>query len=118
MYLYKATCPEIPNPKQKGSRGKNGGQGAVQAQGPGQGRLIRRTSVETGPRPYPPLMLWTAHKHNSVMEIKKLEEFLNFHSLSLEDTVKSQTSMGYSPTLTPPMVSSDCIKHSALPFLQ
>ncbi|KAK2912675.1 hypothetical protein Q8A73_006788 [Channa argus] len=96
MYLYKATCPEIPNPKQKGSRGKCGGQGAALAQGLGQGRLVRRTSMETGPRPYPPLMLWTANRRNSVVEIKQLEEFLNFHSLSLQDTVKSQTSMVYS----------------------
>ncbi|XP_067363762.1 voltage-gated potassium channel subunit beta-1a isoform X3 [Channa argus] len=95
MYLYKATCPEIPNPKQKGSRGKCGGQGAALAQGLGQGRLVRRTSMETGPRPYPPLMLWTANRRNSVVEIKQLEEFLNFHSLSLQDTVKSQTSMVY-----------------------
>lgn len=93
MYLYKATCPEIPNPKQKASRGQSGGQGSVQAQGPGQGRLVRRTS--TGPQLYPPLMLWTGNKPNSVVELKQLEEFLNFHSLSLHDTVKSQTSMVY-----------------------
>ncbi|GLD74256.1 voltage-gated potassium channel subunit beta-1 isoform X1 [Lates japonicus] len=91
MYLYKATCPEIPNPKQKGTRS----QGAVQAQGPGQGRLSSQTSTGTGPRPYAPLMLWTANKPNGVVELKQLEEFLNFHSLSLHDTVKSQTGMVY-----------------------
>lgn len=95
MYLYKATCPEIPNPKQKVSRGQSGGQGSVQAHGPGQGRLVRRTSMATGPQLYPPLMLWTGNKPNSVVELKLLEEFLNFHSLSLHDTVKSQTSMVY-----------------------
>lgn len=90
MYLYKPTCPEIPNPKQKGTRG----QGGVPPQGPGQGRLISQTSTGTGPGPYAPLM-WTANKPNSVVELKQLEEFLNFHSLSLHDTVKSQTGMAY-----------------------
>lgn len=91
MYLYKTTCPDIPNPKQKGSRG----QGVVQAQGPGQGRLARQTSTGMGPRPYTPLMLWTPNKSNSMLQLKQLEEFLNFHSLSLHDTVKSQTGMLY-----------------------
>uniref|UniRef100_A0A3Q2V2X5 Voltage-gated potassium channel subunit beta-1 n=1 Tax=Haplochromis burtoni TaxID=8153 RepID=A0A3Q2V2X5_HAPBU len=95
MYLYKATCPEIPNPKQKGSRIQGGGQGGVQAHGLGQGRLVGKTSMGTGTRPYPPLMLWTANKPNGVVELKQLEEFLNFHSLSLHDTVKSQTGMAY-----------------------
>lgn len=95
MYLYKATCPDIPNPKQKGPRGQGGGHGGVQAQGPGQGRLTRQMSTGTGPRPYAPVMLWTANKSNSVAELKHLEEFLNFHSLSLHDTVKSQTGMLY-----------------------
>ncbi|XP_047450966.1 voltage-gated potassium channel subunit beta-1a isoform X1 [Mugil cephalus] len=95
MYLYKATCPDIPNPKQKGARGQGGGQGGVQVQGLGQGRLARQASAGTVPRPYPPLMLWTASKPNSVVELKQLEGFLNFHSLSLQDTVKSQTGMVY-----------------------
>lgn len=95
MYLYKATCPEIPNPKQKGPRGQAGGQGGVQAQGPGQGRGGRNTSVGMATRPYAPMMLWTANKSNRVVELKQLEEFLNFHSLSLHDTVKSQTGMLY-----------------------
>lgn len=90
MYLYKATCPEIPNPKQKGPRA----QGGVQTQGPGQGKLLRQTSSVSGPRPLAPL-IWTAHKPNSVVELKQLEEFLNFHSLSLHDTVKSRTGMVY-----------------------
>lgn len=95
MYLYKATCPEIPNPKQKGSRIQSGGQGGVQAQGLAQGRLVGKTPMGTGPRPYTPLMLWAANKPNGVVELKQLEEFLNFHSLSLHDTVKSQTGMAY-----------------------
>lgn len=93
MYLYKATCPDIPNPKQKGPRTQGGGQG--QAPGPGQGRLLRQASAGTGPRPYAPLMLWATNKSNSVTELKQLEEFLNFHSLSLHDTVKSRTGMMY-----------------------
>lgn len=91
MYLYKATCPDIPNPKQKGTRGHGG----AQTQGPGQGRLTRQTSVGTGPRPFTPVMLWTPSKNNGVAELKQLEEFLNFHSLSLHDTVKSRTGMLY-----------------------
>ena len=90
MYLYKATCPDIPNPKQKGARG----QGVVPPQGPGQGRFINQVSTGTGPRPYAPL-IWMAKKPNSVVELKQLEEFLNFHSLSLHDTVKTQTGMVY-----------------------
>lgn len=91
MYLYKATCPDIPNPKQKGPRS----QGGVQAQGLGQGRLTRQASVGTGPRPYAPVMLWTVNKSNNVAELKQLEEFLNFHSMSLHDTVRSRTGMLY-----------------------
>lgn len=90
MYLYKATCPDIPNPKQKPRL-----QVGVQAQGPGQGKLTRQASAETGPRPYTPVMLWTANKSNTLAELKHLEEFLNFHSLSLLDTIKSQTGMPY-----------------------
>ncbi|XP_068173597.1 voltage-gated potassium channel subunit beta-1a isoform X2 [Antennarius striatus] len=95
MYLYKATCPDIPNPKQKTSRSQGGGQGGVQAQGPGQGRLARQTSVGTGAQPYNPMMLWTANKNNGVTAIKQLEEFLNFHSLSLHEAVRCQTGMLY-----------------------
>lgn len=86
MYLYKATCPEIPNPKQKGSRAPSG----AHTQGPGQGRLSSQVSAGTAPR-----MLWTANKPNGVVELKQLEEFLNFHSLSLQNTIKSQTGMVY-----------------------
>ncbi|KAM3616308.1 uncharacterized protein V6R79_015757 [Siganus canaliculatus] len=98
MYLYKATCPDIPNPKQKGLKGQGGGQGGLQTQGPGQGqgRTVSQNSTgTTGPRSFNPVMLWTASKSNSVAELKQLEEFLNFHSLTLQDTVKSQTGMLY-----------------------
>lgn len=93
MYLYKATCPDIPNPKQKGSRAQGGVQ--VQVQGPGQGKLTRQTSAETVGRSCNPVMLWTASKNSSAAEPKQLEEFLNFHSLSLLDSVRSRTGMIY-----------------------
>ncbi|XP_047248566.1 voltage-gated potassium channel subunit beta-1a isoform X4 [Girardinichthys multiradiatus] len=93
MYLYKATCPEIPNPKQKNSRGQ-GGVG-VHAQGLGQGRLIKQVSMGPGSQSYAPVMLWTTTKANNAGQLKQLEEFLNFHSLSLHDTVRSQTGMVY-----------------------
>lgn len=92
MYLYKATCPDIPNPKQKGVRSQAG----FPVPGPVHGRLVRRTSATTGPQPYVPHMLWTPSKQNNVAaEVKQLEEFLNFHSLTLQDTVKSRTGMVY-----------------------
>uniref|UniRef100_A0A3P9PSV8 Voltage-gated potassium channel subunit beta-1 n=1 Tax=Poecilia reticulata TaxID=8081 RepID=A0A3P9PSV8_POERE len=93
MYLYKATCPEIPNPKQKNSRGP-GGVG-IPNQGLGQGRLIKQVSMGPGSQSYAPVMLWTTNKANNVGQLKQLEEFLNFHSLSLHDTVRSQTGMVY-----------------------
>ncbi|KAK5616523.1 hypothetical protein CRENBAI_008534 [Crenichthys baileyi] len=93
MYLYKATCPEIPNPKQKNSRGQ-GGVG-VHAQGLGQGKLIKQVSMGPGSQSYAPVMLWTTNKANNAGQLKQLEEFLNFHSLSLHDTVRSQTGMVY-----------------------
>lgn len=89
MYLYKATCPEIPNPKQRSARGASG----VQSQG--QGKLTRQSSIGPGLRPYAPLMLWTATRPNVAVQLKQLEEFLNFHSLSVHDTVRSQTGMIY-----------------------
>nr|XP_057935702.1 voltage-gated potassium channel subunit beta-1a isoform X2 [Doryrhamphus excisus] len=91
MYLYKATCPDIPNPKQKVARRQSG----VQAQGLSQGRLVSQTGTGTGPRSCLPLMLWATNKPNAVLELKHLEEFLNFHSLSLHDSFKNQTGMVY-----------------------
>ncbi|XP_015233766.1 PREDICTED: voltage-gated potassium channel subunit beta-1 isoform X1 [Cyprinodon variegatus] len=93
MYLYKATCSEIPNPKQKSSRGQ-GGVG-IPVQGLCQGRLIKQVSMGPGSQSYAPVMLWTANRANNVRQLKQLEEFLNFHSLSLQDTVRSQTGMVY-----------------------
>lgn len=93
MYLYKATCPDIPNPKQKSSRCQGGG--GIQAQGLGQGRLVKQGSAGPGARSYAPLMLWTANKPNRGVQLKQLEDFLNFHSLSLHDTVRSETGMVY-----------------------
>lgn len=87
MYLYKATCPDIPNPKQRSSRC----QGGVQA----QGRQVKQGSAGPAARPYAPLMLWTANKPNRAVQLKHLEDFLNFHSLSLHDTVRSETGMVY-----------------------
>lgn len=92
MYLYKAACPDIPNPKQKGSRA----QGGAQTPGPGQGKLTRQMSSEAVSRSCNPVMLWTASSNNNnVTELKQLEKFLNFHSLSLLDSVKSRTGMIY-----------------------
>lgn len=91
MYLYKAACPDIPNPKQKGTRA----QGGVQVPGSGQGKLTRQASAEAVPRACNPVMLWTASKNNSETELKQLDEFLNFHSLSLLDSVKNRTGMIY-----------------------
>uniref|UniRef100_A0AAV2J9U0 Uncharacterized protein n=1 Tax=Knipowitschia caucasica TaxID=637954 RepID=A0AAV2J9U0_KNICA len=48
-----------------------------------------------GPQPYVPCMLWTPSKKSCLAEVKQLEEFLNFHALSLHDTVKSRTAMVY-----------------------
>lgn len=90
MYLYKATCSDIPNPKQKGaSRQGERGQGGVQA----QGKVSRQSS--TGARPCTPLMLWSGLRASSSSELKQLDEFLNAHLLSLHETVQSQTGMAY-----------------------
>ncbi|XP_051934249.1 voltage-gated potassium channel subunit beta-1a isoform X1 [Hippocampus zosterae] len=91
MYLYKATCPDIPNPKQKASRR----QSSVQTQSLAQGRLAGQTCAVSGPRARVPLMLWCANKPHDARDLKQLEEFLNFHTLSLHDSIKSQTGMVY-----------------------
>lgn len=101
MYLYKATCSDIPNPKQKGAskqadKGPGGplGQGGLGGQG-GQGRKCPLDSARPGARPYTPLMLWGGLRANTSLEVKQLEEFLNVHALSLQDTVMNQTHMAY-----------------------
>lgn len=93
MYLYKAACPDIPNPKQKVSRAPGGLQ--VQVPGPVPGRPTGRASAETAGRSRDPVMLWTSSKSSSAAQLKQLEEFLNVHSLSLLDSVRSRTGMIY-----------------------
>lgn len=84
MYLYKATCPEIPTPKQKGGQ-KHGGER-------GQQRGSKQTP---GGKIYPPLVCWGGLHNNSQLELKHLEEFLNVHTLSLQDSVRARTGMAY-----------------------
>ncbi|XP_012986824.2 voltage-gated potassium channel subunit beta-1a isoform X1 [Esox lucius] len=91
MYLYKATCSDIPNPKQKG--------GPKQAdRGPGgqavHGGMVCKQGL-VGARMYTPVMLWGGFRANTQLEVKKLEEFLNVHAVSLHDTVRNQTGMVY-----------------------
>lgn len=84
MYLYKATCSEIPTPKQKGVQ-KAGERG----QGPRGGR-----QSPAGVRLY-----WGGLKARATLELKHLEEFLNTHALSLQDTVRATTGMAYRYTI-------------------
>ncbi|KAL6479396.1 hypothetical protein MHYP_G00128290 [Metynnis hypsauchen] len=83
MYLYKATCSDIPNPKPKA------GQKPAER---GQSRYGRQNSGEKG---YPPLMCWGSLRTNAHLELKRLEEFLNTHTLSLQDSVRARTGMAY-----------------------
>ena len=85
MYLYKAACPDIPAPKQKG--GQKAGE---RAQGPRCGR-----QSPAGLRLYTPLLCWRGLKAKSQLELKHLEEFLNMHALSLQDSVRATTGMAY-----------------------
>uniref|UniRef100_A0A8C1JSN8 Voltage-gated potassium channel subunit beta-1 n=1 Tax=Cyprinus carpio TaxID=7962 RepID=A0A8C1JSN8_CYPCA len=78
MYLYKATCPDIPTPKQKGGQKEKG-----------QSRCSKQN---TGGKLYPPLVCL---RSNSQVELKHLEEFLNVHTLSLQDSVRARTGMAY-----------------------
>lgn len=83
MYLYKATCPDIPTPKQKGLQKERG--------------LSRCGKQNTGGKLYPPLMCL---RSKSQVELKHLEEFLNVHTLSLQDSVRARTGMAYRYTHT------------------
>lgn len=83
MYLYKATCPEIPTPKQKGGQKPGGERGQ---------RCSKPTSVG---KIYPPLVCWGGLHNNSQLELKHLEEFLNIHTISLQDSVRARTGMAY-----------------------
>uniref|UniRef100_A0AAY4DKS0 Voltage-gated potassium channel subunit beta-1 n=1 Tax=Denticeps clupeoides TaxID=299321 RepID=A0AAY4DKS0_9TELE len=84
MYLYKATCSEIPNPKQKG------------AQKPGEKSQPRFGGQSSRVKPYTTIGCWGGLKAKSHLELKHLEEFLNVHSLSLQDSVRATTGMPYS----------------------
>lgn len=82
MYLYKATCPNIPTPKQKGGQKERG-----------QGSCSKQNARE---KLHPPLVCL---RSNSQVELKHLEEFLNVHTLSLQDSVRARTGMAYRYTL-------------------
>ncbi|XP_030650069.1 voltage-gated potassium channel subunit beta-1a isoform X2 [Chanos chanos] len=82
MYLYKATCSEILNPKQKGAQQKAGGE-------KGQVRCRRQGSEGKN---NPPLMCWSSLRANTQLELKQLEEL---HTLTLQDTVRAHTGMTY-----------------------
>uniref|UniRef100_A0A8C1TRU2 Potassium voltage-gated channel, shaker-related subfamily, beta member 1 a n=1 Tax=Cyprinus carpio TaxID=7962 RepID=A0A8C1TRU2_CYPCA len=78
MYLYKGTCPDIPTPKQKGGQKERS-----------QNRCSKQNA---GGKLYPPLVCL---RSNSQVELKHLEEFLNVHTLSLQDSVRARTGMAY-----------------------
>lgn len=82
MYLYKATCADIPTPKQKGGKKERG-----------QSRCGKQNA---GGKLYPPLVCL---RSNSQVELKHLEEFLNVHTVSLQDSVRARTGMAYRYTL-------------------
>lgn len=46
---------------------------------------------------YPPLLCctWAGLRVRAQLELKHLEEFLNTHALSLQDTVRATTGMAY-----------------------
>ncbi|MCI4378948.1 hypothetical protein PGIGA_G00222100 [Pangasianodon gigas] len=84
MYLYKATCAEIPNLKPKGIQKSSGDRA--------QTRISRDNSVD---KAYP-FMCWSGLRTNTHLELKHLEEFLNTHAVSLQDSVPTVTGMVYS----------------------
>lgn len=83
MYLYKATCSEIPNLKPKGVQKASGNRT--------QTRISRENSVD---KAYP-FMCWSGLRTNTQLELKHLEEFLNTHTVSLQDSVPAVTGMVY-----------------------
>lgn len=91
MYLYKATCPDIPTPKQKGGQKEKG-----------QSRCGKQNA---GGKLYPPLVCL---RSNSQVELKHLEEFLNVHTLSLQDSVRARTGMAYRYTPRDLYIHSVC----------
>lgn len=83
MYLYKATCSEIPNLKPKGIQRVSGDRA--------QTRISRENSVD---KAYP-YMCWSGLRTNTHLELKHLDEFLNTHAISLQDSVPTVTGMVY-----------------------
>lgn len=83
MYLYKATCSEIPNLKPKGIHKASGDRA--------QTRISRDNSVD---KAYP-FMCWGGLRTNTHLELKHLEEFLNTHGVSLQDSGPAVTGMVY-----------------------
>lgn len=83
MYLYKATCSEIPNLKPKGI------QNAI------RDRVQSRISRENSDVKAYPFMCWSGLRTNTHLELKHLEEFLNTHAVSLQDTVSAVSGMVY-----------------------
>ncbi|RXM98710.1 Voltage-gated potassium channel subunit beta-1 [Acipenser ruthenus] len=81
MYLVKAPCSEISNPKQRGVQKPDKIPSKFQ-------------KPSTGPKVYPSGMCWSV-RSNGAVELKHLEEFLNVHALSLQETVKAETGMLY-----------------------
>ncbi|KAK6483860.1 voltage-gated potassium channel subunit beta-1 isoform X1 [Huso huso] len=81
MYLVKAPCSEISNPKQRGVQKPDKIPSKFQ-------------KPSTGPKVYPSGMCWSL-RSNGAVELKHLEEFLNVHALSLQETVKAETGMLY-----------------------
>lgn len=83
MYLYKAACSEIPNLKPKGVQKAIGDRA--------QTRISRENSWN---KAYP-IMCWSGLRTNTHLELKHLEEFLNTHAVSLQDSVPAVTGMVY-----------------------
>lgn len=83
MYLYKATCSEIPNLKPKGFPKASGE------------RVQTRISRENSWNKAYPVMCWRGQRTNTHLELKHLEEFLNTHAVSLQDSVTAMTDMVY-----------------------
>ncbi|KAK2847744.1 hypothetical protein Q7C36_009426 [Tachysurus vachellii] len=99
MYLYKATCSEIPNLKPKGVQ---------KVKDRTQSRISRDNSVD---KTYP-FMCWSGLRTNTHLELKHLEEFLNTHAVSLQDTVSTVTGMVYSVSVNQQKVSIACTEHN------
>ncbi|KAJ8378121.1 hypothetical protein AAFF_G00248350 [Aldrovandia affinis] len=76
MYLYRAACNDIPSPRLRGAPRPERAPARLQ---PPRGACCR-----AGQRP------------DAQQELKRVEEFLSVHALSLCDSVPAQTGMPYS----------------------